>query len=381
MIYTNMSSIKTMGSFSSTDSIVGKTVVCSDSIIFLRNKDDEEAVLEKIGGSMLRRITNTDQEDEEKEYLLDEANETIKMVSNLYETNDHNEIAMLELQQQLVDMTTKHQAAMKTIAKQEKQLSAEREGFAIVVNKLNAKLMEKKEDVYSTKEKDNDVCCSASTTSTTTDTTACTFDSNTIDGDGEEDVSTWKERYDVLIDKINELTDKNVELEEKFNQLELKNKRVPPSRCVSFDDRLVVESRIETKYKEALMTIEQLESENETLHQSIDDSIGMSGCMNDMMEYFEQQLVDLDGKLKQTIASKDETELQLNDMKEQNKALKIKIAAEKEAPVTEYDDCYEQENELQEDDELHTCHISYLLQQSLDGQKKRRYARSKSCLM
>eukprot|EP01083_Nonionella_stella_P124779 376997_1 len=108
-----MSSIRTMGSFSSTDSIVGKTVVCSDSIIFLRNKDDEEAVLGKVGGSMLRRIMNMDQEDEEKEYLLGETNETIKMISNLYETNDHNEIAiaMLELQQQLVDMTSKHQAA------------------------------------------------------------------------------------------------------------------------------------------------------------------------------------------------------------------------------------------------------------------------------
>merc|ERR1712007_57963 len=228
-----------------------------------------------------------------------------------------------------------------------------------------------------TKEKDNEVCCSTSTMSTVTDTTTCTFDSNTLDG--EEDVSTWKERYDVLIDKVHELADKNVELEEKCNQLEQKNKRVPPTRCVSFDDRLVVEKRIETKYKEALMTIEQLESENETLHQSIDDSIGMSGCMNDMMEYFEQQLVDLDGKLKQTIASKEETELQLNDLKEENKALKIKIAAEREAPVN-YDDCYEQEDE-QEDDEHHTCHISYLLQQSLDGQKKRRYARSKSCLM
>lgn len=368
-----------MGSFSSTDSIIGKTVVCSDSIIFLRNKNDEEAVLEKIGGSMLRRIMNMDQEDGgEKEFLLGETNETIKMVSNLYETNDHNEIAMLEIQQQLVDMTTKHEEAMKTIAKQEKQLTAEREGFAIVVNKLNAKLMEKKEDVYTTKEKDNEVCCSTSTMSTVTDTTACTFDSNTLDG--EEDISTWKERYDVLIDKVHELADKNVELEEKCNQLEKKNKRVPPTRCVSFDDRLVVESRIETKYKEALMTIEQLESENETLHQSIDDSMGMSGCMNDMMEYFEQQLVDLDGKLKQTIASKDETELQLNDLKEENKALKSKIAAEKEVPVTEYDDCYQQEDD-QEDDELHTCHISYLLQQSLDGQKKRRYARSKSCLM
>ena len=381
MIYTNtnMSSIRTMGSFSSTDSIVGKTVICSDSIIFIRNKEDEEAVLEKIGGSMLRRIMNMDQDDGEKEYLLGEANETIKMVSNLYETNDHNEIAMLELQQQLVDSTAKHEASMKTIAKQEKQLQLEREGFAIVVNKLNAKLMEKKEDVYSTKEKDNEVCCSTSTMSTVTDTTTCTFDSNTLDG--EEDVSTWKERYDVLIDKVHELADKNVELEEKCNQLEKKNKRVPPTRCVSFDDRLVVEKRIETKYKEALMTIEQLESENETLHQSIDDSIGMSGCMNDMMEYFEQQLVDLDGKLKQTIVLKEETESQLIDLKEENKALKSRIAAEREAPVTEYDDCLEQENELQEDDELHTCHISYLLQQSLDGQKKRRYARSKSCLM
>lgn len=328
---------------------------------------------------MLRRIMNMDQEDGEKEYLLGEANETIKMVSNLYETNDHNEIAMLEIQQQLVDMTTKHEEAMKTIAKQEKQLTAEREGFAIVVNKLNAKLMEKKEDVYTTKEKDNEVCCSTSTMSTVTDTTACTFDSNTLDG--EEDVSTWKERYDVLIDKVHEIADKNVELEEKCNQLEKKNKRVPPTRCVSFDDRLVVESTtIETKYKEALMTIEQLESENETLHQSIGDSIGMSGCMNDMLEYFEKQLVDLDGKLKQTMVLKDETESQLIDMKEENKALKSKIAAEKEVHVTEYDDCYEQEDD-QEDDELHTCHISYLLQQSLDGQKNRRYARSKSCLM
>jgi len=380
MIYTNISSIRTMGSFSSTDSIVGKIVVCSDSIIFLRNKEDEEAVLEKIGGSMINRFMNMDQDDDgEKEYLLGEANETIKMVSNLYETNDHNEIAMLELQQQLVDMTTKYQEAMKTIAKQEKQLTAEREGFAIVVNKLNAKLMEKKEDVYTTKEKDNEVCCSTSTMSTVTDTTACTFDSNTLDG--EEDVSTWKERYDVLIDKVHELADKNVELEEKCNQLETKNKRVPPTRCVSFDDRLVVESTtIETKYKEALMTIEQLESENETLHQSIGDSIGMSGCMNDMLEYFEKQLVDLDGKLKQTMVLKDETESRLIDMKEENKALKSKIAAEKKVHVTEYDDCYEQEDD-QEDDELHTCHISYLLQQSLDGQKNRRYARSKSCLM
>merc|ERR1719183_1448568 len=322
---------------------------------------------------------NMDQEDGgEKEFLLGEANETIKMVSNLYETNDHNEIAMLELQQQLVDMTTKHEEAMKTIAKQEKQLTAEREGFAIVVNKLNAKLMEKKEDVYTTKEKDNEVCCSTSTMSTVTDTTACTFDSNTLDG--EEDISTWKERYDVLIDKVHELADKNVELEGKCNQLEKKNKRVPPTRCVSFDDRLVEPSRIETKYKEALMTIEQLESENETLHQSIDDSIGMSGCMNDMMEYFEQQLVDLDGKLKQTIVLKEETESQLIDLKEENKALKSRIASGKEASVAEYDDCYEQEDD-QEDDELHTCHISYLLQQSLDGQKKRRYTRSKSYLM
>eukprot|EP01083_Nonionella_stella_P086782 241276_1 len=369
-----MSSIRTMGSFSSTDSIVGKTVVCNDSIIFLRNRDDEEAVLEKVGGSILRRIMNMDQEDGEKEYLLGEANETIKMMSNLYETNDHNESTMLLLQQQLVDMTSKHQAAMKTIAKQEKQLQLEREGFAIVVNKLNAKLMEKKEDVYTTKDKDSEVCCS---TSTTTDTTDCTLDTNTLDDD--EDVFTWKERYDELLDKVHELADENEKLNQKCNQLENKNKRVPPSRSVSFDDRLVVESRIKTKYKEALMTIEQLESEIKTLHQSIDDSIGMSGCMNDMLQYFEKQLVDLDSKLKQTVVLKEETELELNEIKEQNKALKSKIAAEKEAPVTVYDDCYERGDE-QEDDAHHTCHICYLLQQRLDEQKGR-YARSKSCLM
>ena len=136
--------------------------------------------------------------------LLGEANEIYKLMSNLYKMNNQNEKTMHKLQNELVDISTKRDEDLKTIAKQERQLRDERNGFAIASYKHMQEIEKWKRTTCRLESEVNQKDCSSTMT-----TSACTLDTTTttslddtdthtdVDDDNasvKTGVEEWKER-------------------------------------------------------------------------------------------------------------------------------------------------------------------------------------------
>ena len=158
-------------------SMITTITIGSDTAVFLRNKVSEEEALRRITGMLQHMIE--DDTDGSHVTLLGEANEIYKLMSNLYKMNNQNEKTMHKLQNELVDISTKRDEDLKTIAKQERQLRDERNGFAIASYKHMQEIEEWKRTICRlesevTHQKD----CSSMTTDTTS---ACTLDTTSLD--------------------------------------------------------------------------------------------------------------------------------------------------------------------------------------------------------
>jgi len=378
-----MESISTTASIHPPSMITAITIG-SDTAVFLRNKANEEEALRRITG-MLQHIIEEDT-DGSHVPLLGEASEIYKLMSNLYKMNNQNEKTMHKLQNELVDISTKRDEDLKTITKQERQLRDERNGFAIASYKHMQEIEEWKRTICRlesevTHQKD----CSSMTTDTTS---ACTLDTTSLDEtdahtDADDDhvsvktgVDEWKERYDELVEKINDLAEENEELLTKCHQLELASLassfKGNTERRVSFDDRFLTNANgkegkqqpmqlLEKRYKESVATIDALQAENDMLHKSIDEAMEDSCGVNEVNQYCQQQLASITEKLEQTTLSKEVIEKELQRIKEQNKALSTEA---KEAKVTM--EHYEQEMKELESCRMNAYHTCEVLQKEID---------------
>ena len=357
----------------------------SDTAVFLRNKANEEEALRRITG-MLQHMIEEDS-DGSHVSLLGEANEIYKLMSNLYKMNNQNEKTMHKLQNELVDISTKRDEDLKTIAKQERQLRDERNGFAIASYKHMQEIEKWKRTTCRLESEVNQKDCSSTMTTSacTLDTTSTTSlddtDTHTDVDDDNASVKTgveeWKERYDELVEKINDLAEENEELLTKCHQLELASlassfKR-NTERRLSFDDRFLENAKgkeggnqqpmqlLEKRYKESLATIDALQAENDMLHKSIDEAMEDSCGVNEVNQYCQQQLASIIKNLEQTTLSKEVIEMELQHIKEQNKALRTE--AEEANATMEHYELEVKELESCRMNAYHTCEV---LQKEID---------------
>jgi chromosome segregation ATPase len=268
-------------------------------------------------------------------------------------------------------------------------LRDERNGFAIASYQHMQEIEEWKRTICRlesevTHQKD----CSSMTTDTTS---ACTLDTTSLDEtdahtDADDDhvsvktgVDEWKERYDELVDKINDLAEENEELLTKCHQLELASLassfKGNTERRVSFDDGFLAKNAkgneeggkqqpmqlLEKRYKESVATIDALQAENDMLHKSIDEAMEDSCGVNEVNQYCQQQLASITEKLEQTTLSKEVIEKELQRIKEQNKALSTEA---KEAKFTM--EHYEQEMKELESCRMNAYHTCEVLQKEID---------------
>ena len=366
-------------------SMITTITIGSDTAVFLRNKVSEEEALRRITG-MLQHMIEEDS-DGSHVSLLGEANEIYKLMSNLYKMNNQNEKTMHKLQNELVDISTKRDEDLKTIAKQERQLRDERNGFAIASYKHMQEIEKWKRTTCRLESEVNQKDCSSTMTTSacTLDTTSTTSlddtDTHTDVDDDNASVKTgveeWKERYDELVEKINDLAEENEELLTKCHQLELASlassfKR-NTERRLSFDDRFLENAKgkeggnqqpmqlLEKRYKESLATIDALQAENDMLHKSIDEAMEDSGGVNEVNQYCQQQLASIIKNLEQTTLSKEVIEMELQHIKEQNKALRTE--AEEANATMEHYELEVKELESCRMNAYHTCEV---LQKEID---------------
>ena len=366
-------------------SMITTITIGSDTAVFLRNKANEEEALRRITG-MLQHMIEEDS-DGSHVSLLGEANEIYKLMSNLYKMNNQNEKTMHKLQNELVDISTKRDEDLKTIAKQERQLRDERNGFAIASYKHMQEIEKWKRTTCRLESEVNQKDCSSTMTTSacTLDTTSTTSlddtDTHTDVDDDNASVKTgveeWKERYDELVEKINDLAEENEELLTKCHQLELASlassfKR-NTERRLSFDDRFLENAKgkeggnqqpmqlLEKRYKESLATIDALQAENDMLHKSIDEAMEDSGGVNEVNQYCQQQLASIIKNLEQTTLSKEVIEMELQHIKEQNKALRTE--AEEAKATMEHYELEVKELESCRMNAYHTCEV---LQKEID---------------
>jgi len=355
----------------------------SDNAVFLRNKANEEEALRRITG-MLQHMIEEDT-DGSNVPLLGEASEIYKLMSNLYKMNNKNEKTMQKLQNELVDISTKRDEDLMTIAKLERQLRDERNGFAIASYQHMQEIEEWKRTTCRL-ESDVKHQKDCSSTMTTDTTSASTFDTTSLDDtdthtDADDDhvsvktgVEEWKERYDELVEKVNDLAEENEELLTKCHQLELASLASTSERRVSFDDRLLANAKgkeeggkeqpiqlLEKKYKESLATIDALQAENYMLHKSIDEAMEDSCGVNEVNQYCQQQLASITQKLEQTTLSKEVIEKELQHIKDQNKALRTE--AEEAKATMEHYELEVKELESCRMNAYHTCEV---LQKEID---------------
>jgi len=360
----------------------------SDNAVFLRNKANEEEALRRITG-MLQHMIEEDT-DGSNVPLLGEASEIYKLMSNLYKMNNKNEKTMQKLQNELVDISTKRDEDLMTIAKLERQLRDERNGFAIASYQHMQEIEEWKRTTCRL-ESDVKHQKDCSSTMTTDTTSASTFDTTSLDDtdthtDADDDhvsvktgVEEWKERYDELVEKVNDLAEDNEELLTKCHQLELASLassfKANTERRVSFDDRLLARNAkgneeggkqqpiqlLEKRYKESLATIDALQVENDMLHKSIDDAMEDSCGVNEVNQYCQQQLASITQKLEQTTLSKEVIEKELQHIKDQNKALRTE--AEEAKATMEHYELEVKELESCRMNAYHTCEV---LQKEID---------------
>jgi len=360
----------------------------SDNAVFLRNKANEEEALRRITG-MLQHMIEEDT-DGSNVPLLGEASEIYKLMSNLYKMNNKNEKTMQKLQNELVDISTKRDEDLMTIAKLERQLRDERNGFAIASYQHMQEIEEWKR---TTCRLESDVkhqkdCSSTMTTDTTSASTLDTAslddtDTHTNADDDHVSVKTgveeWKERYDELVDKVNDLAEENEELLTKCHQLELASLassfKGNTERRVSFDDGFLAKNAkgneeggkqqpmqlLEKRYKESLATIDALQAENDMLHKSIDEAMEDSCGVNEVNQYCQQQLASITQKLEQTTLSKEVIEKELQHIKDQNKALRTE--AEEAKATMEHYELEVKELESCRMNAYHTCEV---LQKEID---------------
>jgi len=361
----------------------------SDNAVFLRNKANEEEALRRITG-MLQHMIEEDT-DGSNVPLLGEASEIYKLMSNLYKMNNKNEKTMQKLQNELVDISTKRDDDLMTIAKLERQLRDERNGFAIASYQHMQEIEEwKRTTCRLESEANNQKDCSS--TMTTDTTSASTFDTTSLDdtdtyhANADDDhvsvktgVEEWKERYDELVEKVNDLAEDNEELLTKCHQLELASLassfKANTERRVSFDDRLLARNAkgneeggkqqpiqlLEKRYKESLATIDALQAENDMLHKSIDEAMEDSCGVNEVNQYCQQQLASITQKLEQTTLSKEVIEKELQHIKDQNKALRTE--AEEAKATMEHYELEVKELESCRMNAYHTCEV---LQKEID---------------
>ena len=366
-------------------SMITTITIGSDTAVFLRNKVSEEEALRRITGMLQHMIE--DDTDGSHVTLLGEANEIYKLMSNLYKMNNQNEKTMHKLQNELVDISTKRDEDLKTIAKQERQLRDERNGFAIASYKHMQEIEKWKRTTCRLESEVNQKDCSSTMTTSacTLDTTSTTSlddtDTHTDVDDDNASVKTgveeWKERYDELVEKINDLAEENEELLTKCHQLELASlassfKR-NTERRLSFDDRFLENAKgkeggnqqpmqlLEKRYKESLATIDALQAENDMLHKSIDEAMEDSGGVNEVNQYCQQQLASIIKNLEQTTLSKEVIEMELQHIKEQNKALRTE--AEEANATMEHYELEVKELESCRMNAYHTCEV---LQKEID---------------
>jgi len=371
-------------------SMITTIKIGSDNAVFLRNKANEEEAIRRIT-AMLQHMIEEDT-DGSNVPLLGEASEIYKLMSNLYKMNNHNEKTMQKLQNELVDISNKRDKDLTTIAKLERQLRDERNGFAIASYQHMQEIEEWKRttcrlesEANNQKQKD---CSSTMTTDTTS--SASTLDTTSLDDtdthpDADDDhvsvktdVKEWKERYDELVDKINDLAEENEELLTKCHQLELASLassfKGNTERRVSFDDRLLANAKgneeggkqqpmqlLEKRYKESLATIDTLQAENDMLHKSIDEAMEDSCGVNEVNQYCQQQLASITQKLEQTTLSKEVIKKELQHIKDQNKALRTE-AEEAKASMEHYE-LEVKELESCRMNAYHTCEV---LQKEID---------------
>ena len=182
---------------------------------------------------------------------------------------------------------------------------------------------------------------------------------------------------DELVEKINDLAEENEELLTKCHQLELASlassfKR-NTERRLSFDDRFLENAKgkeggnqqpmqlLEKRYKESLATIDALQAENDMLHKSIDEAMEDSGGVNEVNQYCQQQLASIIKNLEQTTLSKEVIEMELQHIKEQNKALRTE--AEEANATMEHYELEVKELESCRMNAYHTCEV---LQKEID---------------
>ena len=360
-------------------SMITTITIGSDTAVFLRNKVSEEEALRRITGMLQHMI-------EEDNMLLGEANEIYKLMSNLYKMNNQNEKTMHKLQNELVDISTKRDEDLKTIAKQERQLRDERNGFAIASYKHMQEIEKWKRTTCRLESEVNQKDCSSTMTTSacTLDTTSTTSlddtDTHTDVDDDNASVKTgveeWKERYDELVEKINDLAEENEEILTKCHQLELASLassfKGNTERRVSFDDRFLANTNgkegkqqpmqlLEKRYKESLATIDALQAENDMLHKAIDEAMEDSCGVNEVNQYCQQQLASITEKLEQTTLSKEVIEMELQRVKEQNKALRTEA---KEAKIAM--EHYELEVKELESCRMNAYHTCEVLQKEID---------------
>lgn len=209
------------------------------------------------------------------------------------------------------------------------------------------------------------------------------------------EVTDLKDLNDNLVEKLGDLSDENGRLLAKYQKLEqglqldiasttnrLSRIAEPPfennlgnsrpkydklraSFRASLAENISVTHMTKMERKEALETIEDMELENDALHQSMEEAMQLAQGMSEKMATFvqaheetvkgyEEKLASLKSDLKKAASSEEEVSTAMHDLKEEIKTL--------QAQLKEVNDSRDKCEQGQEDAQ-HRCHV---LQQEID---------------
>ena len=359
------------------------TTINNGSTLFLRSRLMEEQAFQKISEcASLNNLSSTDSKEISRllSFFLDEINDT-------------NDETVQQLQQQIVDMS-RIQDEQEEKMKEDREVIERWKGL---VGKLGAKCRLLEMELKETKNKEISVVVDScevqgkvtkdeedlneclTTTTITTDTTTLSSTEPSLDLSSssssetnavEDDVSITppesslledlKERYDTLVknrfdtptimclrSNNSELVQENHALVMKCQRLEKElasqsslgmlaqtqhnNKSIVPTKTSTIPDNTSSSSVEEASQT---MIIQDLQAENDALHQSMEEAMELASGMKELISYFahtheentiysQKKICQLQEELNDAVQSKDELFMTLYEVIEENQALRI----------------------------------------------------------